>query len=397
MESPVRKMQKRNDYNRHKLLRKIKRRRKAAAEQQAHAAEKALKKKLRVTPPKYGDGKDALIYKNKDGQYVDSQDRPIEQIGWTEDGRLRFRDVNGNVGSSWDSSQGAVIRGTDLRRQQLQEGPWEINEDRFRFDPDVIKNDVLLNEYFSQDVYPRFSQYNNDTNPFIADVIQNAVNRFTPSVFTDYDSAYGAFNQSHWGENNKGRTLWFDRRMPNQRYNLKYKLNRPTVVHEVTHGYRQGVVGDADSDKYGNFRQYSDPMIGNNVWSIGSGYSDKEIRMLENYGIDYFDNDYNNIIESGTTNAEVRYRLWRELKDKSKGRTPSTKELDRYIKNYDNNSLIDIIGNANAYGANAVANAKVWHDIGSQSMDEWIKKIKRVLRKVAKSNSSTNKNLNHVT
>lgn len=69
MESPVRKMQKRNDYNRHKLLRKIKRRRKAAAEQQAHAAEKALRKKLRVTPPKYDDGKDKI---------------PIESYKWYE-------------------------------------------------------------------------------------------------------------------------------------------------------------------------------------------------------------------------------------------------------------------------------------------------------------------------
>ena len=69
MESPVRKLQKRNDYNRHKLLRKIKRRRKAAAEQQAHAAEKALKKKLRITPPKFEGGKNS---KDIDITYVDN-------------------------------------------------------------------------------------------------------------------------------------------------------------------------------------------------------------------------------------------------------------------------------------------------------------------------------------
>lgn len=53
MESPVRKMQKRNDYNRHKLLRKIKRRRKAQAEQQSKAAEKELKRRLKLTPPRF--------------------------------------------------------------------------------------------------------------------------------------------------------------------------------------------------------------------------------------------------------------------------------------------------------------------------------------------------------
>lgn len=62
MESPVRKMQKRNDYNRHKLLRKIKRQRKARKEQELHAAEKELKKKLKLKQPKFDDGKNPIIY-----------------------------------------------------------------------------------------------------------------------------------------------------------------------------------------------------------------------------------------------------------------------------------------------------------------------------------------------
>lgn len=60
MDSPVRKMQKRNDYNRHKLLRKIKKQREAEKEQQAHVAEKELKRKLRK--PKYDGGKDPYKY-----------------------------------------------------------------------------------------------------------------------------------------------------------------------------------------------------------------------------------------------------------------------------------------------------------------------------------------------
>lgn len=56
MESPKRKMQKKNDYQRHKLFRKIKRRRKAQAEADQHIAEKQLRKKLKL--PKFGDGKD---------------------------------------------------------------------------------------------------------------------------------------------------------------------------------------------------------------------------------------------------------------------------------------------------------------------------------------------------
>lgn len=60
MESPKRKMQKKNDYQRHKLFRKIKRRRKAQAEAEQHIAEKQLRKKLRL--PKFGNGKTREVY-----------------------------------------------------------------------------------------------------------------------------------------------------------------------------------------------------------------------------------------------------------------------------------------------------------------------------------------------
>lgn len=48
MESPKRKMQKKNDYQRHKLFRKIKRRRKAQAKADQQVAMKQLRKKLKL-------------------------------------------------------------------------------------------------------------------------------------------------------------------------------------------------------------------------------------------------------------------------------------------------------------------------------------------------------------
>lgn len=61
MESPKRKMQKKNDYQRHKLFRKIKRRRKAQVEAEQHIAEKQLKKKLKL--PKFDTGDDSrMVY-----------------------------------------------------------------------------------------------------------------------------------------------------------------------------------------------------------------------------------------------------------------------------------------------------------------------------------------------
>lgn len=60
IESPKRKMQKKNDYQRHKLFRKIKRRRKAQAEAEQQIAEKQLRKKLKL--PKFGGGKTREVY-----------------------------------------------------------------------------------------------------------------------------------------------------------------------------------------------------------------------------------------------------------------------------------------------------------------------------------------------
>ena len=68
MESPKRKMQKKNDYQRHKLFRKIKRRRKAQAEAEQQIAEKQLRKKLKI--PKFGSGKDIRIKKSKRGTFT---------------------------------------------------------------------------------------------------------------------------------------------------------------------------------------------------------------------------------------------------------------------------------------------------------------------------------------
>lgn len=77
MESPKRKMQKKNDYQRHKLFRKIKRRRKVQAEAEQQVAMKQLRKKLKL--PKFGDGKGI---KSKTGA-------PLE----VKDGKLYYKET----------------------------------------------------------------------------------------------------------------------------------------------------------------------------------------------------------------------------------------------------------------------------------------------------------------
>ena len=94
MESPKRKMQKKNDYQRHKLFRKIKRRRKAQSEADQHIAEKQLRKKLKL--PKFDRGEDELsTYKKQVEMFNDANSDP------TLPGRLVDRtgiDKNGNFG-----------------------------------------------------------------------------------------------------------------------------------------------------------------------------------------------------------------------------------------------------------------------------------------------------------
>lgn len=91
MESPKRKMQKKNDYQRHKLFRKIKRRRKAQAEAEQQIAEKQLRKKLKL--PKFRDGKgiksdtgaplevkDGMLYYKETGEPFNSAGLQLPEV-----------------------------------------------------------------------------------------------------------------------------------------------------------------------------------------------------------------------------------------------------------------------------------------------------------------------------
>lgn len=99
MESPKRKMQKKNDYQRHKLFRKIKRRRKAQAESEQQIAEKQLRRKLKL--PKFNKGEDELsTYKKQVEMFNDANSDP------TLPGRLVDRNriiVNPETGDVMES------------------------------------------------------------------------------------------------------------------------------------------------------------------------------------------------------------------------------------------------------------------------------------------------------
>lgn len=96
MESPKRKMQKRNDYQRHKFFRKIKRRRKAQAEADQHIAEKQLRKKLKL--PKFDRGEDELsTYKKQVEMFNDANSDPTLPGRLVDRNRITVNPETGDV------------------------------------------------------------------------------------------------------------------------------------------------------------------------------------------------------------------------------------------------------------------------------------------------------------
>lgn len=96
MESPKRKMQKKNDYQRHKLFRKIKRRRKAQAEAEQQIAVKQLRKKLKL--PKFDRGEDKLsTYKKQVEMFNDANSDPTLPGRLVDRNRVTVNPETGDV------------------------------------------------------------------------------------------------------------------------------------------------------------------------------------------------------------------------------------------------------------------------------------------------------------
>ena len=96
MESPKRKLQKKNDYQRHKLFRKIKRRRKAQAEAEQQVAMKQLRKKLKL--PKFDRGEDELsTYKKQVEMFNDANSDPTLPGRLVDRNRVTVNPETGDV------------------------------------------------------------------------------------------------------------------------------------------------------------------------------------------------------------------------------------------------------------------------------------------------------------
>lgn len=132
-----------------------------------------------------------------------------------------------------------------------------------------------------------------------------------------------------------------DPQMPTIHLNPDYVPSRPTIVHELHHALRQGWLGGMENGPYHTYSEFD---------GQGDGFTPREKNYLNNaYDLKGYKGDIWRIAEKGTTNTEVRFRLWKELYH-SLGRRPTLEETDKYIRNYDPVELKLIIGGANAYG-----------------------------------------------
>lgn len=153
MDTPIRKMQKRNDYNRHKLLRKIKRQRQQRKEQDARIAEKELKRKLKLKQPRFVQGKDDVTDPKANVEELLNVQSGLNFNFDPVTGNTIIRDSYGNPinTNSVQYLDELVVPGTDLQKKQqkalfnMTKGQELQMEDQARLQT-LFKNPDLLSK-----------------------------------------------------------------------------------------------------------------------------------------------------------------------------------------------------------------------------------------------------------
>ncbi len=178
MDTPIRKMQKRNDYNRHKLLRKIKRQRQQRKEQDEQIAEKELKRKLKLKQPRFAEGKDDITDPKANIEKLLNVQSGLNFNFDPVTGNTIIRDSYGNPinANSVQYLDELVVPGTDLQKKQqkalfnMTKGQELQMEDQARLQT-LLKNPDLL------------SKLSNDPNAKTIGIDE------ANNLFADYDEA----------------------------------------------------------------------------------------------------------------------------------------------------------------------------------------------------------------
>lgn len=229
--------------------------------------------------------------------------------------------------------------------------------------------DQKTREFFENDIFPRFMRTNPNATPEEIQKLHEVFNIPIRYYYTRATSDGGIVTgHQNGGDNSYSQSYFLG--VPVKRendptyveFNTSVNVARPTLVHEFTHGYRQGLLGNLRDSQFSKDRtQYSsgkpsskDLWTGTEErWVDGSGYSDEEKDLLNKaYNLDGFSLKYPALYEKGTTNAEVRYRIWNRWRDEHNGQIPTIDELDDYIDDlyWNSTDIENLIRKANSYG-----------------------------------------------
>lgn len=266
-----------------------------------------------------------------------------------------------------------IVQPKKVQKNDLSNESWEQvdNERTLNLYPN-LRNDKYVQEFYQYDYAPRFQRQNKFAPQQYVNAAKN-IYKTTPINIYYEDSGVGGYKTG--GERRKFNNAFLDfgnrvllgvTDKPASIYlNKNYKLNRPTIIHELAHAFRQGTLGLTGDRR---FSSESNPIYSQTHNIIGtryegSGYTSKEEDMLHNtYNMSHYLLDYDELYEKGTTNTEVRFRLWKQLYDKL-GRRPTLQETDNYIKNYNGENLKTIIRDANGYGRQMYENGLNVNDV----------------------------------
>lgn len=273
---------------------------------------------------------------------------------------IRLNTPHTEKSSTTQVARPEVVKTKKIKDEALTDESWWHSP--YKDDDDVIvrrpiKGDKYIQEFYQYDVAPRLHR-ETDSSDQVTNIAKN-IYKTTPITIDaslkgtgtgGYQTGYGelhnllGFSWSTPKKTFEGEEYIHKARnpqMPRIGLNPDYVPSRPTIVHELHHILRQGWLGGMEN---GPYHTYSE------IDGQGDGFTPGEKNYLNNaYDLNGYKGDIWRIAEKGTTNTEVRFRLWKELYN-SLGRKPTLEETDKYIKNYDPRKLRLIIRNANAYG-----------------------------------------------
>lgn len=301
-----------------------------------------------------------------------------------EGGVMKYQNPPGPITATNESTyvrKPIIIPSKKINKTQLSDESWEeLDRDKNVTIYPNVKNDKYVQEFYEYDYAPRFQRQNKFAPQKYVNDAKN-IYKNTPINIYYGDSEAGGYKSGGERVNYSNfiyKLLGRKNSSPEVYLNSYYKIGRPVLVHELAHAYRQGNLGISGDNRFSSVKtpindRLTNLQVGHEY--EGSGYTNKEENMLHDaYDMSHYLLDYDQLYEKGTTNTEVRFRLWKELYDKL-GRRPTLQETDNYIKGYNGLDLQNMIKFSNAYGEQMYENGLNVND------------VKKALINVAQNNS----------